>query len=104
MMELNGDKRHRAEKGSTALPVRVIAARTMQHSAPKSKSIPLHHPAEPEWEECKSTIEDLYMRRNLPLRVVAHTMRQTHGFKARCDGPAPPYPTHLCLKFRIITC
>jgi hypothetical protein len=36
-----------------------------------------------EWEVLRPIIRELYVTRNLPLRLVAHTMRTEHGLKAR---------------------
>ncbi|KAH6654449.1 Clr5 domain-containing protein [Truncatella angustata] len=49
---------------------------------PVPPNVALHYPTDSDWDWSKSIIEDLYLRRNLPFRVVDHIMRQTYGFKA----------------------
>jgi hypothetical protein len=49
------------------------------HAPPQPQPM---HPDSAQWQASKHLIEDMYVRRNLPLRDVMALMEARHGFKA----------------------
>jgi hypothetical protein len=86
-------------KGPPGQPNRIALAKptnlqSLPHGIPPSTTsdIAAHFPiGNHEWEALKHVIRDLYVVKNLPLRVVAQAMRMEHGFKARyAEHPLSP--------------